>query len=159
MVCASRAARHLASRQGPNWAGSALVLAGTRERSKTVVRDKLVANSAIHDACPADSRVCTFGRAQPFVLGESADKTQQHSQRDTNGELPTHICRSVAVEVACPSGRCYYTRLRLVVLCTGGSAFFLTSEIVAITVARGRDLRPDWATQAQVGTPPAARRW
>ena len=69
---------------------------------------------------------------QPFVLGEGAGKTQQHGRRDPNGELPTHICRSVAVEVACPSGRCYYPRLGLAVLRACGSAFFLQSETVAI---------------------------
>ena len=43
-----------------------------------------------------------------------------NGRRDANGELPTRICGGVAVEVACPSGQCYYPRLGLVVLCTSG---------------------------------------
>ena len=49
-VCAGRTARHQASRPGPSQADNALVLADTRERSKTVASNQLVAKSSTHDA-------------------------------------------------------------------------------------------------------------
>ena len=55
-VCAGRAARYLASKQGPSEPGNALVFADTRERSKTGARSKLVASSATHDASLANSQ-------------------------------------------------------------------------------------------------------
>ena len=52
----------------------------------TLARSKLVASIATHDASPENSRICTIGRVQPFVLGDGAGKTQQHSRRDTREE-------------------------------------------------------------------------
>ena len=60
---------------GPNEAGNALVLADTRERSKTVARSKIVANSATHDASPANSRVRAIKRVELFGLGDGAVRT------------------------------------------------------------------------------------
>ena len=98
-VFAGPAARHQANEKVPSQESNAIFLANTRRRSKIVVRGKLGASSATHDAL---------------------------------GELPTRICGGVAVEVACPSGRCCCPRLGLVALCTRGSALFLKSETVAI---------------------------
>ena len=64
-------------------------------------------------------------------MSEDADRTRQHGRRDANGELPTRICVAVPVGVACLSGRCYYPRFGLVVLCASGGAFSLKSETIA----------------------------
>ena len=74
-VCAGRAARHLASRQGPSWTSNALVLADTRERSKTVARSKLVASGATHDVSLANGRVRALQRVELFGLGGGAVRT------------------------------------------------------------------------------------
>ena len=76
-VCAGRAAHHLASRQGPSRAGNAHVLAVTCERSKTVARSKLAANSALHDASLANSRVRAVKHVELFGLSDGAVRTLQ----------------------------------------------------------------------------------
>ena len=65
-----------------------------------------------------------------------AVRTLRQGRRDATGELQTRICRSVEGRRGgtCPSGRRYHPRIGLVVLCTSGRAFFLTSEIVAIMI-------------------------
>ena len=121
-VCAGRAARYLASRQGPSEPDNALVFADTRERSKTVARSKLVASSATNDASLANSRVRASRRVELFVLGDGAVRTLQQGCRDGTGELQTRIVVSVAVEVAYLNGQCCCRRLGLVALCASGSA-------------------------------------
>ena len=119
------------TRQTRKYPAKKVVLANTRRRSKIVAGGKLGAVNATHDANPADRRVCAIGR-ELSVLDDGVVRTLQHGRRDAIGELPTRICGSVAVEVACPSGRCYYPRLGLVALCTSGSALVLKSETVTI---------------------------
>ena len=126
--CAGRAARHLASRPEPSEAGNALVLADTRERSKTVARSKLAASSATHDASLANSRVRAIRRVELFGLGDGAVRTLQQGCRDATGKLQTRIGVSVAVEVAYLNGQCCCTQLGLVALCAIASAFFLAKR-------------------------------
>ena len=95
-VYAGRAARHLACRQRPH---NALVDAHTRERSKTIARNKLVASSATHDVSLANSRVRAIRRVELYVLGDGAVRTLPQGHRDVTGELQTRICVSVAVKV------------------------------------------------------------
>ena len=131
-ACAGRAARHLAGRQGPSEAGNTLVLADTREHSKTVARSKLVAISATHDASLANSRVRAVKRVELFGLGNGGVRTLQQGRRGVTGKLQTRDGEGVAVEVAYRSGPCCCTRLGLVALCASGSAFFLQSETITI---------------------------
>ena len=89
---ASRSARHPASRQGPSWASNALVLADTRERSRTVARSKHEARGATHDASLTNSGVHAIRRVEHSVLGDGAVRTLQQGRRDATGELQTRIC-------------------------------------------------------------------
>ena len=85
-VCACPAARHLACRQRPSWAGNAHVLAVTCERSKTVARSKLVANSALHDASLANSRARAIKARRTFRSERRCCQNTAKSRRDATGE-------------------------------------------------------------------------
>ena len=98
-----------------NWPKQ-LVLADTRERSETVARSKLVANSATPDTSLANSRIRAIKRVELFGLSEGDVRTLPQGRRDATGEQQTRNGVGVAVEVAHLSSQCRCTRLSSVTL-------------------------------------------